>query len=214
MSHDTSPPTPRVEKNAAKLRAHALSFPETHEDFPWGHSAFKVKGKVFCFLVADGKDLRLSLKLPESRDVALGLPDAAPTGYGLGRSGWVSMNNLPTKDFTLDLLSAFLEESYRAIAPKKLSGLLDSSKHSRADAEIPSKKASAKKPTKKKTTAKKAPAKDEPAKDEPAKDEPMKRRAPGKKAPLKRKAPTKKAPLKRKAPTKKAPLKRKAPRRR
>ena len=32
------------------LRRAALAYPETTEDFPWGHRALKVKGKVFLFL--------------------------------------------------------------------------------------------------------------------------------------------------------------------
>ena len=30
------------------LRAYAKAYPEAHEDFPWGESAIKVRGKVFC----------------------------------------------------------------------------------------------------------------------------------------------------------------------
>lgn len=37
--------------DAKKLRAVALGYPETVEDFPWGRSAFKVAGgKAFLFL--------------------------------------------------------------------------------------------------------------------------------------------------------------------
>ena len=35
------------------LRDFGMSFPEATEDFPWGHSALKVKKKVFVFLWAD-----------------------------------------------------------------------------------------------------------------------------------------------------------------
>ena len=35
------------------IRKHALSFPETAEEFPWGESAFKVKGKTFVFMRDD-----------------------------------------------------------------------------------------------------------------------------------------------------------------
>jgi hypothetical protein len=77
-------------KIEAALRAHALSFPETHEDFPWGERALKVKKKVFVFMrCGDGK-LGLSTKLPFTRDDALAYDFATPTGYGLGKTGWVS----------------------------------------------------------------------------------------------------------------------------
>ena len=38
--------TPKLKHPLAQeLRKAALAFPETVEDFPWGHSAFKVSGK-------------------------------------------------------------------------------------------------------------------------------------------------------------------------
>lgn len=104
----------------AELRALAMSYPQTKEDFPWGHSAFKVKSKTFLFLTGDEKCLRVSLKLPESAQIALLQPFAKPTGYGLGKSGWVTAEFRPKDHVPLDLLAGWLEESFRAIAPKKL----------------------------------------------------------------------------------------------
>ncbi|MFT3926036.1 MAG: MmcQ/YjbR family DNA-binding protein [Myxococcales bacterium] len=119
-----SKPTAAIAKAYDSLREHGLAYPETHEDHPWGHSALKVKGKAFAFLWADGEGLSISAKLPVSNDLALNLPFAQPTGYGLGKSGWVS-GKFGSKDkVPLELLFAWLEESYRSIAPKKLSALL------------------------------------------------------------------------------------------
>ena len=40
--------TATLKKAFGELRAVALDYPEVHEDFPWGHSAFKVaKKKAF-----------------------------------------------------------------------------------------------------------------------------------------------------------------------
>ena len=74
----------------AALRKHALSYPEAHEDFPWGERVVKVRGKVFLFLGKHEHALGLSVKLPGSATLALGLPFASPTAYGLGKSGWVT----------------------------------------------------------------------------------------------------------------------------
>ena len=109
---------------AEQLRAQALGYPETTEDFPWGHSAFKVKGKSFLFLAYDDGWLKLSVKLPQSREFALEYPFTEPTGYGLGRAGWVSAAFDGKSDVPLDVLSTWLEESYRAIAPKRLAARL------------------------------------------------------------------------------------------
>ena len=115
-------PKKTLESIELELRDFAMTFPEATEDHPWGHRAIKVKGKSFLFLGGekDTKALSLSVKLPSSRDIALDLPFAEPTGYGLGKSGWVSAKFEKVSDVPLDLLRGWIEESYRAIAPKKL----------------------------------------------------------------------------------------------
>jgi predicted DNA-binding protein (MmcQ/YjbR family) len=104
------------------MRSHGLSYPEVTEDFPWDHLALKVKGKAFVFVgSARGADeLSFSVKLPRSRDVALMLPFATPTGYGLGKSGWVSASFPAGAKPPVDMILDWMDESYRAIAPKKL----------------------------------------------------------------------------------------------
>ncbi|HZU53685.1 MAG TPA: MmcQ/YjbR family DNA-binding protein [Holophagaceae bacterium] len=113
-----------LSRAGASLRKRAAAYPEVHEDFPWGESAFKVRGKTFLFLRAEEGSLSLSLKLPDSADAARMLPFAEPTGYGLGRSSWITARFGPKDAPPLDLLLEWLEESYRAVAPKKLSALL------------------------------------------------------------------------------------------
>jgi len=103
----------------------ALSYPDTREDHPWGHSAFKVKGKVFLFLFSEKGVLSLSLKLPESHLAALRLPFATPTSYGLGKSGWVTAKFSGTDEVPLEMLADWLDESFRAIAPKQVLAKLD-----------------------------------------------------------------------------------------
>lgn len=103
------------------LRAHALGYPEAREDFPWGESAFKVRNKVFLFMSTADEILRLSLKLPYSREFALQYPFTEPTGYGLGKSGWVTSTFARGAAIPLDILQAWIAESYAAIAPRRLS---------------------------------------------------------------------------------------------
>ena len=104
------------------LRKHALTYPEVTEDFPWGHRAMKVKGKVFVFLSIDEdeKEVSISVKLPSSRDMAIDLPFTEPTHYGMGKHGWVTAHLKPKDKPPLDLIKAWIDESYRAIAPKRL----------------------------------------------------------------------------------------------
>jgi predicted DNA-binding protein (MmcQ/YjbR family) len=105
---------------AKLLRDFALSLPEAYEEFPWGERVAKVKGKVFVFLGMSGDELGLSVKLPQSAVLALGLPFASPTGYGLGKAGWVTARFAKREKAPVDLLRSWIDESYRAVAPKKL----------------------------------------------------------------------------------------------
>jgi predicted DNA-binding protein (MmcQ/YjbR family) len=113
-----------------RLREHALSLPGAYEDHPWGESVAKVGTKVFVFLGGED-DPGMTVKLPDSHAHALTLPGATPTGYGLGRSGWVTVRlrgKLPPAAVLMD----FVDESYRAVAPKKMVAALDSQREPRA----------------------------------------------------------------------------------
>ena len=127
----------------AALRKIALAFPEATEDHPWGESAFKVRGKVFVFVSLHEGKLRATTKLPSSGRYALTQPFASPTGYGLGKSGWVTASFQAGDAVPLDRMAEWIEESYRAVAPKKLVAARDN-----PDA-VPVKKSAAKKPAKK-----------------------------------------------------------------
>jgi predicted DNA-binding protein (MmcQ/YjbR family) len=110
----------------ARLREFALSLPDASEDFPWGESVAKVNGKVFVFMGPDTSSGRrlITVKLDESHGHALSIEGAKPTGYGLGRAGWVTVP-LRAEGVTLELLRDWIEESYRIIAPKRLVAVLD-----------------------------------------------------------------------------------------
>lgn len=134
---------PKSDAEAA-LRAHGLAYPLTHEDFPWGHRALKVKGKAFAFIGWDGGRFSMSAKLPQSHVRALDLPYAESTGYGLGKSGWVTARFEEGERVPVDVLKQWLDESWRAIAPKSALEALDSGSRApvqaRPAARVPSKR--------------------------------------------------------------------------
>jgi predicted DNA-binding protein (MmcQ/YjbR family) len=121
--------TSTTARAGAELRKKALRYPEAHEDFPWGEHAFKVKKKVFLFMRYDASLLSLSVKLPASHGAALMFPFAEPTGYGLGKASWVTARFPKGSRPPVRLLEAWLAESYRAVAPLKLSTLLTFAEH-------------------------------------------------------------------------------------
>jgi len=127
-----SAPTRKMTKAEIALRSYALTFPESTEEFPWGERVIKVKGKVFLFLGQPaGGGLGFSVKLPVSSATALELPFAEPTGYGLGKHGWVSATFPSSDDVPLDLLKEWIDESYRAVAPKAVLAKLEAAEEPR-----------------------------------------------------------------------------------
>jgi predicted DNA-binding protein (MmcQ/YjbR family) len=105
----------------AELRSFGLAYPGAHTKSPWpGHLDLAVNDKTFAYLSNEGEPLGISCKLPSSCAVALMLPFTKPTGYGLGKSGWVSASFADGEKPPVEMLKEWIDESYRAQAPKKL----------------------------------------------------------------------------------------------
>jgi predicted DNA-binding protein (MmcQ/YjbR family) len=109
-----------------KVLAFSLGLPGAYEDHPWDETVAKVNKKVFVFLgqEEDPENLGMTVKLDESLEQALTAPGAHPSGYGLGKAGWVTLPFRPGTPPVAVLLD-WVEESYRRIAPKKLVAELD-----------------------------------------------------------------------------------------
>ena len=118
MAHD---PKQLVET----FRSAALTYPGAYEESPWGERVTKVKGKIFVFSGARDEGLNVTVKLPSSAGLALSFAFATPTGYGLGKSGWVTARFAASEDVPVGLILDWMDESYRAVAPKKLVVELD-----------------------------------------------------------------------------------------
>jgi predicted DNA-binding protein (MmcQ/YjbR family) len=109
-----------------EIRDFAFGLPEAWEDHPWGESVAKVGKKVFVFLGMAEQDqvaVSFSVKLPHSHEEAMALPFTEPTGYGLDRGKWVTVH--APLDTPPEMLTAWVEESYRAVAPKALVARLE-----------------------------------------------------------------------------------------
>ena len=106
--------------NVERLLDFALAFPGAVEEHPWGETVAKVNKKIFVFFGGGG----MSVKLPDSAGQALMVEGAQPTGYGLGRSGWVSVP-VRGRAVPIAVLRDWIEESYRTVAPRRLVAELD-----------------------------------------------------------------------------------------
>ena len=106
---------------AEALRAFGLRYPGVSLKSPWpGHADLAVRDKTFAYLSKAGEPFSLSVKLPFSGPEALEMGFTAPTGYGLGKSGWVTASWPDDIADPMGLFRAWIDESYRAQAPKKL----------------------------------------------------------------------------------------------
>ena len=109
-----------------ELRAFGLAYPGAHLKSPWpGHKDLAVNDKTFAYLSIEGEPFSISCKLPKSNAMALMLPFVKPAEYGLGKSGWVAATFADDEPLPVDMLKAWIDESYRAQAPKKLLASLD-----------------------------------------------------------------------------------------
>lgn len=131
----------RSDAAVAELRLFGLTYPSTHTKSPWpGHLDVAVADKTFVYLSVEGEPFSISCKLPHSSAVALLLPFAKPTGYGLGKSGWVTASFDEGESIPVDMLKEWIDESYRAQAPKKLVASLARFDGTDKPAEKPSRK--------------------------------------------------------------------------
>ena len=90
-----------------------------------GEPTFRVNGKNFVFTdkAADG----MSVKLPKEEAAAVVAtdPGAEPTGYGLGRHGWVSIVvGDDAGDDRWEEIEEWVRTSYTLVAPKRLAKLV------------------------------------------------------------------------------------------
>ena len=90
-----------------------------------GEPTFRVRGKNFVF--TDDTASGMSVKLPKDEAAAIVATDplAEPTGYGLGRHGWVSVRvGENADDRRWEQLEEWVRISYCLVAPKSLARIV------------------------------------------------------------------------------------------
>jgi predicted DNA-binding protein (MmcQ/YjbR family) len=114
--------------NMERLEALVAELPEAERVnvAEWGdHPTFRVRGKNFVF--SDQQAERLSFKLSKEEAEAVVATDlaASPTGYGLGRHGWVSVELPPdADDERWAEVREWVRTSFTLVAPKRLAKLV------------------------------------------------------------------------------------------
>lgn len=149
-----------VDAALADLRAFGLRYPGAHTKSPWpGHLDLAVNDKTFAYLSIEGQPFSIGCKLPQSGEVARAIEWVEPTPYGLGKSGWVTAKPPAGTDLPVEMFKEWIDESYRAQAPKKLLKQLGEGRDEPAATKKSPKKTGAKKPAAKKAATKKSAAK-------------------------------------------------------
>jgi len=89
-----------------------------------GEPTFRVRGKNFVFMDVDVSELTVKLPPAEAEAVVATDRDAQPSGYGLGRSGWVSIRVGRSSKARWQQIEEWVRTSYTLVAPKSLAKLV------------------------------------------------------------------------------------------
>jgi len=105
------------------VRRLALSLPEATEEPHFDSASFRIRGRIFATLPADGEHLHVMVDVDESRAVAA---DGGPAFEELwwGKKLCGVRVHLPSVDEP-DLVHDLLEDSWRRRAPKRLGAAYD-----------------------------------------------------------------------------------------
>jgi len=109
---------PTLNEAKARLLKYALAKPDATLEHPWGENVAKVRGKVFVFFGLETSSGVMGVKLTNALLYAKSLPYVEAMGYGLGKSGWVSVN-APKGAVPVAMFEEWIDESYANVAPKR-----------------------------------------------------------------------------------------------
>ena len=111
----------RPDELRQRLLGYALTLRGAWVDHPWGEDVVKAGKKVAVFFgMPEGSQYPpgMTVKLPDSQPLALAQDGVVLAGYGLGKAGWVSVTF--ESDMPFEMLQDWIDESYRAVAPKRV----------------------------------------------------------------------------------------------
>jgi predicted DNA-binding protein (MmcQ/YjbR family) len=113
--------------NMERLEAIVARLPEAQrvDVEEWGdHPTFRVNGKNFVFCDGTAEHLSLKLSKEEAAAVVATDPHVTPTGYGLGRHGWIALDLIRPDEERWVQVEEWVRTSYTLVAPKRLAKLV------------------------------------------------------------------------------------------
>jgi predicted DNA-binding protein (MmcQ/YjbR family) len=138
--------SPLATRLLAKLRPICLSLPGTEEVEAWGHPTFRVAGKIFAGFGANDQEASMSVKTSFEMQASLVATDARfRIAAYVGKHGWVELDLSDRVDW--GEVEALVGESYRLVAPSKLTAATGTLTAPAARKPPPGKKAATRRPT-------------------------------------------------------------------
>jgi predicted DNA-binding protein (MmcQ/YjbR family) len=106
-----------------RLRQLCLELPEAEEVETWEDPTYRVRNKIFAMEKGAGTEVWFKGELGAQQAVVGTDPACFFVPPYVGHKGWIGARLTEVTDW--DLLAKLIELSYRLIAPKRLSALLD-----------------------------------------------------------------------------------------
>ena len=107
-----------------KLRTICLEMPQTKETQTWGKPHFRVGEKIFCGCGEDQGRPKIGLKMDKTdAQQMMKIPGIEKAPYSRPNDGWVSID--PNVFDCWEEIERLISDSFRLIAPKRVSALLD-----------------------------------------------------------------------------------------
>jgi len=105
----------------ARIRKICLGLPEAYEEETWGTTTFRVQKKIFA-MVANGRGTTTASLKVAREDQAAMLAQGDPFFYPsyVGSKGWIGVD-LRSAELDWEEVAEIVQESYRLVAPKRLS---------------------------------------------------------------------------------------------
>ena len=116
---------PRDEDPVSRIRSLCLALPEAEEQPFGGHTApsFRIRGKLFVTTSEDGSAMTFKGQPGVQQALVGSDPKRFFVPAYVGNKGWVSARLDVEQDW--DEIAELIEDSFRMIAPKRVSALLD-----------------------------------------------------------------------------------------
>lgn len=113
----------RLGEARERLRAICLALPEAREVETWGDPTYRVRNKIFAMEKGAGTEVWLKGEPGDQQALVGSNPECFFVPPYVGSKGWIGARLAAVNDW--QELAELIEISYRLLAPKRLSALIE-----------------------------------------------------------------------------------------